>query len=219
MFRILTTFLVLSSTFPALGAATMGARSSDRHVDPAETAPADSQFRPGPYVYQNATKLDSGYVLMNINNPGQVGTYNSGFGALTAELKLPDADDPALVWYMPEGPIRFYLPARDASDLSIGSWRYRSCQYRIASVSSEDFFVERLPDLVPEADAFSMLIESQCDDIPGTVVLYLFDFRMGLLSFTLGEIAATERGDNIFQPKETYHLIGYSSGFGEPAGK
>lgn len=214
MLRALPSLFAIISCFSGAGAVSMEGRATQRPAEAPAEAKQDPQFRPGPYVYQNATRLGSGYSLTNINNPGQVGTYRGGFGAHTAELRLPDADDPALVWYMPEGPIRFYLPSREVSDLSQAGWRYKDCHYQIASIEPRSDDIKQYPDIISIAKARMILVESRCDVFPGQVIRYLFDFRFGLLSFTLGD-TATADGERVFVPKETYHLMGNKFGFGQ----
>lgn len=165
-------------------------------------------------IYQNATNIDKGYAFSY--SPSKNAGKLLGFETeIPAEVHIPDKSDPSLKFYVPEGPVRLYIPTLDVGALQQPTWRYKECNYSLEKIFSlMQTFIEFDADL-PNTRVWRFLVEARCADAPGKAVQYLFGNRVGLMAFTLGELTESDTGDVSFSPLETYfwHSNG-SYGFG-----
>lgn len=218
--KLLETFKILSIALLALAGRGMAESEFGNGISNAEPenqrAHTDIQFgAERAIIYQNATNIDKGFALSYSRSRG-VGKLLGFEIDIPAEVHIPDNVDPSLKFYALEGPIRLYIPNLDVAALHQPTWRYKECDYSVKKIFSlMQTFIEFDSDL-SNARVWRFLVEARCDDAPGKAVQYLFGNRIGLMSFTLGEISQTEAGDESFSPLETYfwHPDG-SYGFGD----
>lgn len=153
------------------------------------------------YTYQSALKVNVRYSLIYKSNTGQVISEGRSF---VAEIKTADEADPSIKLYVPDGPIRFYLPDSNINALPRANWRFRDCTYKIVDTTEDMKYFNGIVSEGAATGLLRFLVESRCDDSPRAAVRYLFDVDTGLLSFTLGDIAEMGNGEQVFQPKDSY---------------
>lgn len=115
---------------------------------------------------------------------------------------------------MPDGPIRFYIPDSNVLALPKPNWRFRDCTYKIVDTTEDMKYFDAFMNDRARNGFLRFVVESRCDDSPQAAVRYLFDINTGLFSFTFGDIAALENGEQVFQLKDSYFFTLGPNAFG-----